>query len=360
MKIVTIVGTRPEFIRLSRVIPLLDKYSKHTIIHTGQNYDYNLDKIFFKSLKIRKPDIFLNAQGSFGEQLSKIFDKLEKILIEIKPDRFLVLGDTNSSLGAVIAKRLSIPVFHMEAGNRQYNDEVPEEINRRIIDHSSDVLMPYTNRSCDNLVKEGIDRKKIFITGNPIFEVMNFYHKEINNSNIQKKLKLIKKNYFLLTSHRQENVDNSDKLKDLISTLNTICQFKKKKIIWPIHPRTKIRLKKFKIKLHKDLKLIDPLDFFDFSNLEKNCLCIITDSGTVQEEAAILKKPNLIIRDATERPETIEAGSSIIIGSSKKNIKKQVQIALELSGLEENILEYVVLNVSQKIIKILFSKYEFD
>ena len=360
MKIVTIVGTRPEFIRLSRVIPLLDKYSKHTIIHTGQNYDYNLDKIFFKSLKIRKPDIFLKAKGSFGEQLSIIFDKLEKILIKVKPDRFLVLGDTNSSLGAVIAKRLSIPVFHMEAGNRQYNDEVPEEINRRIIDHCSDILMPYTNRSCDNLVKEGINRKKIFITGNPIFEVMNFYHKEINNSNIQKKLNLTKKNYFLLTSHRQENVDNFDKLKDLISTLNTICQFKKKKIIWPIHPRTKIRLKKFKIKLHKDLKLIDPLDFFDFSNLEMNCLCIITDSGTVQEEAAILKKPNLIIRDATERPETIEAGSSIIIGSSKKNIKKQVQIALELSGLEENILDYMVLNVSQKIIKILFSKYEFD
>lgn len=360
MKIVTIIGTRPEFIRLSRVIPLLDKYSKHTIIHTGQNYDYNLDKIFFKSLKIRKPDIFLNAKGSFGEQLSKIFDKLEKILIKIKPDRFLVLGDTNSSLGAVIAKRLSVPVFHMEAGNRQYNDEVPEEINRRIIDHSSDILMPYTNRSCDNLVKEGIDRKKIFITGNPIFEVMNFYQKEINSSNIQKKLNLTKKNYFLLTSHRQENVDNFDKLKDLISTLNTICEFKKKKIIWPIHPRTKIRLKKFKIKLHKDLKLIDPLDFFDFSNLEKNCLCIITDSGTVQEEAAILKKPNLIIREATERPETIEAGSSIIIGSSKKNIKKQVQIALELSGLEENISEYMVLNVSQKIIKILFSKYEFD
>ena len=360
MKIVTIIGTRPEFIRLSRVIPLLDKYSKHTIIHTGQNYDYNLDKIFFKSLKIRKPDIFLNARGSFGEQLSKIFDRLEKILIKIKPDRFLVLGDTNSSLGAVIAKRLSIPVFHMEAGNRQYNDEVPEEINRRIIDHCSDILMPYTNRSCDNLVKEGIDRKKIFITGNPIFEVMNFYQKEINSSNIQKKLNLTKKNYFLLTSHRQENVDNFDKLKDLISTLNTICQFKKKKVIWPIHPRTKIRLKKFKIKLHKDLKLIDPLDFFDFSNLEKNCLCIITDSGTVQEEAAILKKPNLIIREATERPETIEAGSSIIIGSSKKNIKKQVQIALELSGLEENILEYMALNVSQKIIKILFSKYEFD
>ena len=163
MKIVTLLGTRPEFIRLSRIIPLLDRYSKHTIIHTGQNYDYNLNKIFFKNLKIRKPDLFLNAKGSFGEQLSKIFNKLEKHLLNIKPDRFLVLGDTNSSLGAVIAKRLSIPVFHMEAGNRQYNDEVPEEINRRIIDHSSDILLPYTNRSCENLVKEGINSFSLII-----------------------------------------------------------------------------------------------------------------------------------------------------------------------------------------------------
>ncbi|MDB9714923.1 UDP-N-acetylglucosamine 2-epimerase (non-hydrolyzing) [Candidatus Pelagibacter ubique] len=360
MKIVTLLGTRPEFIRLSRIIPLLDRYSKHTIIHTGQNYDYNLNKIFFKNLKIRKPDLFLNAKGSFGEQLSKIFCKLEKNLLNIKPDRFLVLGDTNSSLGAVIAKRLSIPVFHMEAGNRQYNDEVPEEINRRIIDHSSDILLPYTNRSCENLVKEGINRKKIFITGNPIFEVMNFYEKKINNSKILDALNLTKDNYLLLTAHRQENVDSFKRLNDLISILKKISLIKKKQIIWPIHPRTKIKLKKFKIKLHKNIKLIEPLDFFDFSKLEKNCLCIISDSGTVQEEAAILKKPNLIIRDATERPETIEAGSSILIGSSIKNIKKQIKIALELNGFEENIPEYIVPNVSQKIIKILFSKYEFD
>ena len=360
MKIVTIVGTRPEFIRLSRIIPLLDKFSKHTIIHTGQNYDYNLNKIFFKSLKIRKPDIFLNAKGSFAKQLSITFDKLEKILIKIKPDRFLVLGDTNSSLGAVIAKRLSIPVFHMEAGNRQYNDEVPEEINRRIIDHSSDILLPYTNRSCENLVKEGIDRKKIFITGNPIFEVMNFYENKINKSKILKILDLSKDNFFLLTAHRQENVDNFDKLKDLISTLNTITFTQKIKIICPIHPRTKIRLKKYKLKLNKDTILINPLDFFDFSNLEKNCLCIITDSGTVQEEASILKKPNLIIRDATERPETIEAGSSMLIGSSKKNIKKQIEISLKLNGFEDEIPEYLTSNVSYKIMKIIFSKYEFD
>ena len=360
MKIVTLLGTRPEIIRLSRIIPLLDKYCDHTIIHTGQNYDYSLNQIFFKNLKIRKPDLFLNAKGSFGEQLSKIFSKLEKILKDISPDRFLVLGDTNSSLGAVIAKRLSIPVFHMEAGNRQYNDDVPEEINRRIIDHSSDILLPYTNRSCYNLVKEGIERNKIFITGNPIFEVMNFYENEIKNSRILQKLSLKKNDYFLLTSHRQENVDDYQRLKDLASTLNKISSIKKKKIIWPIHPRTKIRLKKFKIRLLNSIRLIEPLGFFDFSKLENNCLCIISDSGTVQEEAAILKKPNLIIRDATERPETIESGSSILIGNSKDNIKKQIEIALAFSGLEENISEYMVLNVSQKIIKILFSKYEFD
>ena len=360
MKIVTVVGTRPEFIRLSQIIPLLDKYSQHYIVHTGQNYDYNLDKIFFKNFKLRKPDFFLNAKKSFGNQLSIIFKKLEEILINIKPDRFLVLGDTNSSLAAIVAKRLQIPVFHMEAGNRQYNDIVPEEVNRRLIDHSSDILLPYTQRSCDNLVKEGIDRKRIYITGNPIFEVMNFYKNEIKNSKIMKKLNISKNNYFLLTSHRQENVDNNIKLKSIIELLNDIILIKKIPIIWPIHPRSKIRIKKMKLKLNKNIKLISPINFFDFSFLEINCYCIITDSGTVQEESSILKKPNLIIRDTTERPETIEAGSSILIGSLKKNIKKQIKIATELSGFEEDVREYITPNVSRKIIKILFSKYDFD
>tara|TARA_B110000008_G_scaffold274548_1_gene310510 strand:+ start:888 stop:1970 length:1083 start_codon:yes stop_codon:yes gene_type:complete len=360
MKIVTIVGTRPEFIRLSRILPLLDKYSDHKIIHTGQNYDYNLDKVFFKNFKIRKPNYFLNAKKSFGNQLSIIFKKLEKILVDIKPDRFLVLGDTNSSLSAIIAKRLGIPVFHMEAGNRQYNDIVPEEINRRLIDHSSDVLLPYTQRSCENLIREGIERKKIFVTGNPIFEVMNFYEKEINSSKILKKLDITKKKYFLLTSHRQENVDDPIKLKSIIEILNNLVAIKKIPLIWPIHPRSKIRLNKVKIKYNKLIKFIPPVDFFDFSNLEKNCFCIITDSGTVQEEASILKKPNLIIRDTTERPETIESGSSILIGSKKQHIKKQIKIAVDLEGLEEEIKSYKVKNVSNKIIKILFSKYDFD
>ena len=278
----------------------------------------------------------------------------------MKPDRFLVLGDTNSSLGAIIAKRLGIPVFHMEAGNRQYNDIVPEEVNRRLIDHSSDILLPYTQRSCENLIKEGIDRKRIFVTGNPIFEVMNFYQDQINSSNILKKLKISEKKYFLLTSHRQENVDNPFKLKSIIEILNNLVSIKKIPLIWPIHPRSKLRLKKLKIKYNKLIKLIPPVDFFEFSNLEKNCFCIITDSGTVQEEASILKKPNLIIRDTTERPETIEAGSSILIGSEKKYIKKQIKIATDLEGSEDEVHGYMVENVSNKIIKILFSKYDFD
>ena len=248
----------------------------------------------------------------------------------------------------------------MEAGNRQYNDIVPEEVNRRLIDHSSDILLPYTQRSCENLIKEGIDRKRIFVTGNPIFEVMNFYQDQINSSNILKKLKISEKKYFLLTSHRQENVDNPFKLKSIIEILNNLVSIKKIPLIWPIHPRSKLRLKKLKIKYNKLIKLIPPVDFFEFSNLEKNCFCIITDSGTVQEEASILKKPNLIIRDTTERPETIEAGSSILIGSEKKYIKKQIKIATDLEGSEDEVHGYMVENVSNKIIKILFSKYDFD
>jgi len=359
MKIVTIVGTRPEFIRLSRIFPLLDKHCEHIIIHTGQNYDYNLNKIFFKNFQIKKPSFFLNAKKSFGNQISIIFKKLEKILIDIKPDRFLVLGDTNSSLGAIIAKRLNIPVFHMEAGNRQYNDIVPEEVNRRIIDHSSDILLPYTQRSCENLVREGIERRRIFITGNPIFEVMNYYKKEIDSSGILRRLNLVKEKFFLLTSHRQENVDNPIRLESIVKIINNLIAIEKMPLVWPIHPRAKLQINKLKLRLNKLVKLIPPVDFFDFSNLEKNSFCIITDSGTVQEEAAILKKPNLIIRDTTERPETIESGSSIIIGVDNNNLNEQLNLASLYYGKEEDILEYAAPNVSQKVLKILFSRYDF-
>ena len=221
-KILTILGTRPEIIRLSLIIPLLDKYTNNKIIHTGQNYDYNLDKIFFKNFSLRKPDYFLNAKGNFANQVSVIIKKLHDIILKEKPNRFLVLGDTNSSLGAIVAKRLGVPVFHMEAGNRQYDDIVPEEINRRIIDTSSDILLPYTSRSAENLIKEGFDRSKIYITGNPIYEVINKFYKNITKSNIQRLLNVEEKKYFVVTLHRQENVDNEVKLKFICSALNDI------------------------------------------------------------------------------------------------------------------------------------------
>lgn len=358
MKIVTILGTRPEIIRLSLIIPKLNKFFKNFVIHTGQNYDYELDKIFFKELGLKKPDFFLNARGIFAEQLSKISIGLNRILDQIKPDRFLVLGDTNSSLGAIIAKRKGIPVFHMEAGNRQYLDKVPEEINRKIIDTCSDILLPYTNRSCHNLIVEGFKREKIFVTGNPIFEVLKFYNNKIENSQIIKKLKIEKQNYILCTFHREENVDNFNILTSIFKSLNQIA--KKYKVIFPIHPRTNKNLKKVKLKLNKNIFLLKPLGYFDFINLMKSSKCIITDSGTVQEESAILNKPNIIARLRTERPETVESGSSIISGVYAPDIIQSFKNTENLNETPSIIKEYYETNVSMKIVKILSSKYDFD
>ena len=326
-KILTILGTRPEIIRLSVILPLLDKYTNHKIVHTGQNYDYNLDKVFFKNFDLRKPDYFLKAKGSFANQISVIIRKLYDIILKEKPNRFLVLGDTNSSLGAIVAKRLGIPVFHMEAGNRQFDDVVPEEINRRVIDTSSDILLPYTYRSAQNLTNEGIDRSRIFVTGNPIYEVINKFYKDIDKSKIHKLLNLQEKKYFLITLHRQENVDDVDKLRLICSSLNDISKKFKFKIVWPIHPRTIKNIKKFKIKLNKNIIATKPLDFFNFIKLEMNAFCVLTDSGTVQEECAILKVPNVVLRDKTERPETIESGSTIISMNNKLDILNSIKFS---------------------------------
>lgn len=359
-KILTILGTRPEIIRLSLIIPLLDKYTNHKIVHTGQNYDYNLDKVFFKNFNLRKPNYFLNAKGNFSNQIATILKKLHQIILKEKPDRFLVLGDTNSSLGAIVAKRLGVPVFHMEAGNRQYDDIVPEEINRRIIDTSSDILLPYTYRSAQNLVKEGIDRSKIFITGNPINEVIKKFSKFINNSNINKLLKVEKKNYFLLTLHRQENVDNEFRLKFIISVLKNITKTFNLKIVWPIHPRTLQNIKKFKIKLNKNIIVTKPLDFFSFVKLEMNAFCVLTDSGTVQEECAIFKIPNIILREKTERPETIESGSSIVCMNNINDILNSIKFSTQNDLIPDDVEGYNDINVSKKVLNIILSNYEFD
>ena len=348
-KILTIVGTRPEIIRLSRIIPILDKTNKNILVHTGQNYDYELDKIFFKDLDVRKPDYYLGAKGSFPEQLSIISKKLEKIILKEKPEKFVVLGDTNSSLGAIVAKRLKIKVYHLEAGNRSYLKNSPEEVNRKIIDHVSDINLPYTYRSCENLVSEGIIRKNIFVIGNPIFEVMNHYANSINNSKILDKLKLEKNKYIICTLHREENVENPIKFSNYLSMLNKLTNYFDLKIVFPLHPRTKHKLKKLKINLSKNIIFIKPLGFIEFACLEKNSKFLITDSGTVQEEASILSKICLVFRDATERPETIEFGYGKLVGTS---VEKNISFLDDHSG-ESNSKNPYGEKVSEKIVRIL-------
>ncbi len=356
MKILTIVGTRPELIRLSRVIPLIDKFAEQIIVHTGQNYDKNLDEVFFKNFNLRKPDYYLGARGSFGNQISIILKELEKIIEKEKPNRFFVLGDTNSSLGAIMAKRMGIKVYHVEAGNRCFDERVPEEVNRKIIDHSSNFLLPYTYRSAENLVKEGIDRKNIFVVGNPIFEVINFNEKQIEKSNILKKLKLKIKKYFLITLHRTENTTDPIRLNNFLNAFKKINKKYKMELIWPIHPRSKQSVINNKLNIPMGLRLIDPLDFFEFVKLEKNSICVITDSGTVQEECALLGLPNITIRDTTERPETIEGGSNFITGDSSEMILNGVDISIKNKDNFKCPEEYRYKNVSNTILKILLQK----
>lgn len=349
MKVCTIVGTRPELIRLSVLIPKLDAACEHILIHTGQNYDPNLNDVFMKELGIRNPNYNLGAVGSFGEQLGKLAAPLEAILLAEKPDAFLVLGDTNSSLGAIIAKRLGIRVFHMEAGNRCYDDRVPEEVNRRIIDHSSDILLPYTERSRANLLAEGIEGKRIYVTGNPILEVLLDFKAEIDRSDVLDELELVPGDYFLVTLHRAENLDNPERVKKFVSALNSIAKKYEKPIIWSVHPRAQPHLDNHPFQ--KEIVAIKPRGLFDFIKLEQNALCVLTDSGTVQEECAIFNKPVVTLRDSTERPETIESGSNFISGCEPESILRGVELALDSQG--DTPPEYMVDGVSDTVLKIV-------
>lgn len=354
MKIMTILGTRPEIIRLSRIIKKLDDMCEQVLVHTGQNYDQNLNDIFFKELNVRAPDHFLKAQGSFGEQIGKILVESERVMKTEKPDKFLVLGDTNSSLAAIMAKRLGIPVYHMEAGNRCYDDRVPEEVNRRIIDHSSDVLLPYTERSRQNLLREGVPGERIYVTGNPIYEVIQYYDAKIKSSHILSDLKLKAKHYFLVTMHRAENVDVEERLRSLAIALDQIQRKYELPVIISTHPRTRARIQSFGVGVdNTELRFLEPFGFFDFITLERNAFCVLSDSGTVQEECAIFGVPNVTIRDVTERPETLEAGSNILSGAAPESITRCVQTVLELNQQWKPPREYLAENVSQTVIKIL-------
>jgi UDP-N-acetylglucosamine 2-epimerase (non-hydrolysing) len=357
VKIMTILGTRPEIIRLSLVIPRLDGLCQQVLVHTGQNYDDNLDGLFFRELGVRQPDHYLGARGSFGEQLGAIMAGSERVMLEERPEKFLVLGDTNSSLAAVMAARLGIPVYHMEAGNRAYDDRVPEEVNRRIIDHVSNVLLPYTERSRANLIKEGIPDERIHVTGNPIYEVIKHFEKEIDESTALKELGIAAKRYFLVTMHRAENVDDEARLRSVLTALDEITRKYGQPVIGSLHPRTRERMRRFGITVkNQDIRFLEPFGFFDFIHLEKNAGCVLTDSGTVQEECCIFKVPNVTIRDVTERPETVDCGSNIIAGVEVEAVLKAVEVALGKGRDWQPPPEYLDENVSAKVARILLGQ----
>lgn len=354
MKVMTLFGTRPEIIRLCCIIETVDQFCEQIIVHTGQNYDTNLSAIFFRELGLRPPDVHMGIQcDRFAAQVGQILTQAEQVLEREKPDRLLILGDTNSGLAAIAAARMGIPVYHMEAGNRCYDNRVPEEINRRIIDQCSNVLMPYTQRSKENLLREGIERERIFVIGNPIYEVIQKFLPQIDQNGILDRLELSPQGYFLATLHRAENVDEPERLKKLLEGLQLLNKHYDRPVIVSLHPRTKEKLKHFRVPVDGGIHLLAPMSFIDFVALERQAFCVVSDSGTVQEECSIFQLPSVTIRDVTERPETIECGSNILSGAEPEMILKAAQLALSLPAEWNPPAEYLVEQVSSIVTKIL-------
>jgi UDP-N-acetylglucosamine 2-epimerase (non-hydrolysing) len=359
MKILTIFGTRPEIIRLSLIIELLDRHAEQILVHTGQNYSPSLSDLFLRELRVRKIDHHLGVKASsFGEQTGQILAKADALFLSERPDRVLVLGDTNSGLAAIVAARRNIPVYHLEAGNRCYDSRVPEEVNRRIIDHSSTVLMPYTQRSAENLVREGISRERVFVVGNPIFEVLEKIEPKVRNSTVLRRLGLKRSKYFLATMHRAENVDDPVRLARHISALETLATSFKQPVVLSVHPRTAEKISQSGININRrHLRLEEPFGLFDFVCLEKDARGVVTDSGTVQEETCIFNLPNVTIRDVTERPETTECGSNFLASDSSEKLVLGMRLALENPGDWICPPEYKKRNVAATVVRILLGHY---
>lgn len=356
LKVVTIVGTRPEIIRLSRVIHLLDEYTEHILVHTGQNYDYELNEIFFKDLELRKPDHYLNVDtSSLGTTVSDIIKKTEVLLINEKPDAILVLGDTNSCLAAYIAKRRHIPIFHMEAGNRCFDLNVPEETNRRIIDHMADFNLVYTEHARRHLLSEGIPHRRIYRTGSPMKEVLDFYMPKIKKSLILHNLDLSPKKYFILSIHREENVDNQKNLFRILRTVNILYEEYKIPVIVSTHPRTRKWIKELgDLQLNDGIILMKPFGFTDYINLQMNALCTISDSGTISEESAIMTFPAISLRESMERPEAQDAGTIILTGFDECIVLSAIEVAINNDLKKINIpLDYQVENTSWRVLKLI-------
>jgi UDP-N-acetylglucosamine 2-epimerase (non-hydrolysing) len=360
-RVMTVVGTRPEIIRLSRIIPKVDQVFDHVLVHTGQNFSDNLSRVFFEELKVRDPDVFLGVDtSSFGRQLATLFEGFERVLDEYRPDRVLILGDTNSALVAYNCKRRGIPVYHMEAGNRCYDDRVPEEVNRRVIDHCSSILLPYTERSAANLVQEGIERHRIFVTGNPIFEVLEAFASEIDGSDALLRHGVERGTYLLATMHRAENVDDAGIFAGLCGALGQVADLYGMPLILSVHPRIKSRLDAESFGTTR-VAPIDAMPFFEFVKLQKNAALVLSDSGTVQEECAIFRVPVITIRDTTERPETIESGSNIISSTRPGAVVAAARYLQGAgpAGAWTPPAEYLEPNVSDKILRILLSNPEW-
>ena len=361
----TVVGTRPEIIKLSRTISELDKFADHILVHTGQNYDYELNQIFFEDLKIRKPDFFLNSVGDTpAETISKIIFDSDEIMRKIKPDAVLLYGDTNSCLSVISAKRRQIPIFHMEAGNRCFDQRVPEEINRKIVDHLSDINMPLTEHARNYLISEGIPADRVIKIGSCMKEILDFHSKEIRSSKILKELNISSGKYFLVSAHREENVDYKSNLKDFLDSLNLISEKYKMPLIVSTHPRTKDRINRLNknIKLNPLIKFLPPMGFFDYIKLQQTAYCVISDSGTITEESSILKFPAIMIRQSHERPEGMDEGTLIMSGLNKYRIIESIEIITKLykeKKIPRVVDDYNVDNVSQKVLKIIFSYIDF-
>lgn len=362
IKVVTIIGTRPEIIRLSEVIKALDKDEdiEHILVHTGQNYDYELNQVFFEELELRAPDYFLACAGNnLGETIGNAIAKSYDLLNKLKPDAVLILGDTNSALCAISAKRLKLPIFHMEAGNRCGDWNVPETINRKIVDHISDINLPYTNHAYANLMKEGIDQNFTFVTGSPMLEVLNANNKKIEQSNILNELGLTKNKYIVVSSHREENIDIKKNFDELMPAINLVAEKYQLPVIFSTHPRTRKRLETNGFKMHPLVKNLKPLGFLEYVKLQENALFVLSDSGTLTEESAMRHFPAILIRTSTERPEGVEAGSIVVSGIDGNKILESIDKELANYKNASTPENYDVKDVSSKVVKIIKEKIDF-
>lgn len=357
LRVMTVLGTRPEIIRLSETIKKLDRYTSHIFVHTNQNYDYELNRVFFEELELRKPDVLLDVKShTLGEQVGNIIIQTEKVMIKERPDALLILGDTNSALSCIMAKRLKIPIFHMEAGNRCFDERVPEEINRKIVDHTSDINLPYTEHARRNLLREGIHPKTIFVTGSPMAEVLRVNMDKIESSSILDKFGLGKEKYFLISIHREENVENEKNLKSIIDTMKLIVRKYHYPLIISTHPRTRERINSLGVPRNSLLQFHKPFGMFDFVKLQKNAYCTLSDSGTINEDAGIMGIPALIIRESSERPEAFDTGNVIITGMNSKTILSAIELVRAHKETKISFstpLDYKELNVSDKIVRLI-------